>query len=113
MTNNENEGKSKNNIRIVVSGSNSPVLFPPESLKSLLATSSAIQQILEQNERFFRQFSKTIEAQENFLKFSNLPLAFEETNAVSKAIERMLSLETSKISRMFEEVIYQSEAWKE
>ena len=52
MTNNENEGKDKNNVRIVVSGANIPVSFPAESLKSLLATSGAIQKILEQNEKF-------------------------------------------------------------
>lgn len=116
MTNNENEEKDERNHRQVISGSKIPVFFPPESLRNLLATSSAIQQIVEKNENFFRQFSTTIEAQEKLLKFSNqfkLPLAFEETSAVSKSIERLLSLDTSQISKMFEKVVYQSEVWKE
>jgi len=116
MTNNENEDKDERNHRLIVSGSKIPAFFPPESLRSLLATSSAIQQIVEQNENFFRQVSATVEAQANFLKSSNqfrLPLAFEETSAVSKSIEQMLSLETSQIRQMFEKVIYQSRVWKE
>jgi hypothetical protein len=116
MTNNENEEKDERNHRLIISGSRIPVFFPPESLKNLLATSSAIQQIVEQNEKFFRQFSATIEAQENLLKFSSqfkLPLAFDETSAVSKSIERLLSLETSQISKMFEKVVLSSEVWKE
>ncbi len=114
MTINENEDKDKKNIKLIVSGSNVSGLFPLESLKNLLATSEAMQQISEQNERFFRQYSKAIEAHTIFLKFSNqfkLPPLFEETSAVSKAIEQMLLLEKSQISKMFEQVSYQPETW--
>lgn len=116
MTNNENKNNDERNRRLVISGAKVPGFFPPESLKSLLATSSMIQKIVEQNEKFFRQFSTTIAAQEKLMSFGNqfrLPLALEETSAVNKSIERLLSLETSQISKMFEKVAYQSDVWKE
>jgi len=92
-----------------------PVVFPPESLNRLLATSSAIQRILAENDQVFKRFSSIIAAQAKLADFGNLPrlpIAFQEMNAVSKSIERLLSLETSQINKIFENAAYQSEIWK-
>lgn len=111
----ENEQNGEKEQKLVTSRSMIPMVFPPGSLNRLLATSSAIQRLFAENDQVFRRFSSIIEAQAKLSDFGKLPIfpvAFQEMDSVSKSIERLLSLETSQINKIFESAVYQSEEWK-
>jgi hypothetical protein len=62
-----------------------------------------------------RKFLEIIAAQAKLADFGQLPrlpIAFQEMDSVSKSIERLLSLETSQINKIFENAAYHSEIWK-
>lgn len=134
MENTEKRESFDKTKKPVILGAALSTTISPEFLKSVLASSGAIQRIAEQNQRIFEQFakasivpasehlriiseiSKIIEAQARFLNFNNkivLSPAFEQAITVNKSIERLLSIEMPRINEIFAALAHQSTIWNE
>ena len=108
-------------------------VIPIETLKNLLAVSDSIKRYAEQNQRVLDQFtmtstlhesinphlmlevSKIVDTQRRLIsheKLLSFP-AFELASTVNQSIERLLTVNTTRISEMLKQTAFQSDIWIE